>query len=70
MPSGSEKDDLVLQHEDTMWCWCDPLVMKLCPNCCGSEEGCGYCHFYPPSFNGLVVADDPDMDGLVVVHRG
>lgn len=56
------------KHDSTWKCWCDPMCMKLCPQCNGDKRGCEYCHYFPPFFSGLVIADDPkDVD--MVIHR-
>lgn len=55
---------------ENIWCWCDPIVMKLCPLCHGAENGCGYCLHFPPYYHGMVVADDPGTeDPVIVIHR-
>ena len=55
---------------DSMWCWCDPVVLMLCPVCDGdktSGKAGGVC--FSCRGTGLQFSDDPDNEDQIVVHR-
>lgn len=51
-------------------CWCNPVVLKVCPECEDEWDGDGFC--WKCGGEGLVVCEEyeqEEQNGLVFVHR-
>lgn len=53
-----------MEHETTISCWCDPVVLRHCQTCHGLDQTCKTCH---GKFL-TVVQDDIDLSEAIIIH--
>lgn len=64
-----------LKHfTDEVWCWCEPDVFRVCPECDGEGLGCWECEstgLLALVTEGRVLVDPAlfPSESLIVVHR-